>query len=196
MGFNQGLRCSTHALEIPTTIKWHDGKFDKKTTHPMKYLQSVALVTALGLSTLGTGCATITDGTHQDVSVKTRKDSVDVAGANCVLTNSKGTWQVTTPGKVTVHRAKDDLSVKCTMDGAVDAVATVKSSTRKGAVAGNAVMFGLVGMIAAEGVDKSTGGAYVYPDDITVSFDVKAEVPAPSTASTTTSNDTPATLTK
>jgi hypothetical protein len=169
-----------------------DGKFEKKTKDRMKYLNSVALVTALGLSTLATGCATITGGTHQDVSVKTQKDSVDVAGANCVLTNSKGTWEVTTPGKVTVHRAKDDLSVKCAMDGAVDAVATVKSSTRKGVVAGNAVMFGLVGVIAAEGVDKSTGGAYAYPDDITVSFGIKAEAPSDSTAST----DTPAPLAK
>lgn len=135
----------------------------------MNYSKSTALVAALGLITLTTGCATATGGTHQSVSVKTQKESVDVVGADCVLTNSKGTWKVTTPGTTTVHRAKDDLLVRCTKDGTLDAISAFQSSTRKGAVAGNILMLGLVGL-AAQGVDSATGGAYAYPDEITVTF--------------------------
>jgi hypothetical protein len=172
----------------------------------MKYLKSVALVTALGLSTLATGCATITGGTHQDVSVRTQKDSVDVAGANCVLTNSEGTWTVTTPGKANVHRARGDLSVTCTKPGESDAVATVSSKTRAGAVAGDVAWLGVLSVVTY-GVDRANGSVFTYPDDITVSFGGQAQSQSPDAqkakaapevapADSSASNDTSATLTK
>lgn len=55
---------------------------------------------------MAAGCGTLTGGLTQKVSVKTQKAAVDIAGANCVLTNSKGTYEVVTPGTVKVHRAK------------------------------------------------------------------------------------------
>jgi hypothetical protein len=143
----------------------------------MKYRRIAALLSSVILTTLATGCATITGGTHQSVSVKTQKDAVDVAGADCVLSNSKGTYKVTTPASVNVHRAKDDLSIKCTKDGETDIVTTVKSSTRKGAfIAGNLIMFGVVGGGLITGpIDHATGAQYAYPDNIIVSFGKDAE---------------------
>jgi len=143
----------------------------------MKYMQFAALIASIGFVTLTAGCAVITGGTTQDVSVKTQKDAVEVAGADCVLTNSRGTYKVTTPGKVNVHRAKDDLSVQCSKTGEADADAAVKSSFRKGAMAGNIIMVG-VGALVLEPIDTSTGAAYAYPYDITVSFGNPASQPA------------------
>ena len=136
----------------------------------MKNLRIAVLVTIAGLVTLTTGCASITGGTTQSVTVKTQRDSIDVAGADCVLTNTRGTYRVTTPGTVVVHRAKDELTVKCTREGEPDALTTVQSATRKGAVAGNILMFGLVGTLVAGSIDSANGAAYAYPQDITVSF--------------------------
>ncbi len=141
-----------------------------KKENPLKNRKLAVLVVTAGLVTLTTGCASITGGTTQSVSVKTQRDSVDVVGANCVLTNARGTYKVTTPGNVVVHRAKDDLNVKCTKEGEPDALTTVQSATRKGAVAGNILMFGLVGTLVAGSIDSANGAAYAYPQDITVSF--------------------------
>lgn len=137
----------------------------------MKTIRIAALLSSVAFTAMTTGCATVTGGTTQNVSVKTQKAAAEIAGADCVLTNSKGSYEITTPGSVKVHRAKDDLSVKCTKTGESIATTTVQSSTRKGAfVAGNLVMFGVVGSLIATPIDHATGAQYTYPDDITVSF--------------------------
>ncbi|QHP90702.1 hypothetical protein EXE55_07025 [Burkholderia glumae] len=135
----------------------------------MKLGRITVLAASACFAVLTTGCATVTGGTTQTMSVKTQKNTVDVAGADCVLSNSRGTYTVTTPGNVTVHRAKDDLSVSCTREGEAPALTSVKSSNRGGAMAANIVMFG-IGAVVTHAIDKATGGAYAYPDDITVAF--------------------------
>lgn len=145
-------------------------EYHPKKENPLKNHKLAVVVVTAGLATLTAGCASITGGTTQSVSVKTQRESVDVAGANCVLTNARGTYKVTTPGTVVVHRAKDDLNVKCTKEGEPDALTTVQSATRKGAVAGNILMFGLVGTLVAGSIDSANGAAYAYPHDITVAF--------------------------
>lgn len=127
----------------------------------MKKIAIVALSTCL----LATGCASIVGGSNQSLSVETRNKGVMVAGAYCKLNNDKGTWYVTTPGSVTVHRSYNDMTVSCEKKPMTPAVMTVKSST-KGMLAGN-ILFG--GPIGA-GVDVATGAAYDYPALITVDF--------------------------
>jgi hypothetical protein len=158
----------------------------------MNNLKSIVLSIALGATALTTGCATITGGTTQEVTLKTQKSSadsankeVDLAGADCILKNSRGTWEITSPGKVSVHRAKDDLNVVCTKDGESPASATFKSSFRKAALAGNIALVG-VGAIVLQGIDSATGGSYEYPDELAVSFglgkDGPLNIPADTTA--------------
>src|SRR5260370_39517607 len=107
----------------------------------------------LGLLSL-TGCASMVGGSSQVISVETRKGPDVVSGAACKLTNNKGTWFLTTPGTVTVHRAYDDLSIKCEKEGIEPGILTVKSST-KGMAFGN-ILFG--GGIGAA-VGQRTGAA-------------------------------------
>ncbi|MCC8405331.1 hypothetical protein LJ655_26315 [Paraburkholderia sp. MMS20-SJTN17] len=136
-----------------------------------------------------TGCASIVGGTNQPISVETRSTSGEsIAGANCKLENPKGTWYVTTPGSVTVHRAYDDLSIYCTKTGEQPGIASVKSST-KGMAFGNILFGGIIGV----GVDTASGAAYDYPTLITVQLGgtttitppAKDQTPPPATAQKT-----------
>ena len=104
------------------------------------------------------GCATVATGTTQSIFVDAQREGVQVADAACTLNNDKGNWTVTTPGAVTVTRAFGDMRVQCRKTGHEDGSITVASST-KGAVAGNILIGGLIGV----GVDVISGAAYDYP---------------------------------
>jgi len=117
------------------------------------------LVALVGLA----GCASIVDGSNQSLAVKTVAGGLDLPSAQCTLTNNKGTWYLTTPGTVTVHRSYDALNVRCEHDGYVPNTSSVDSAT-KGMAFGNLLFGGLIGA----GVDMSTGAAYDYPGPIVV----------------------------
>lgn len=139
------------------------------------------LLLAIAAATLAlSGCASIVGGTNQSLSVDTVSNGAEIAGAQCALANDRGTWFVTTPGTVTVHRSYDALNVKCTDTGYQPAVVTSASST-KGMAFGNILFGGLIGA----GVDMSTGAAYDYPKLITVPMTpttIPAPMPAPAQA--------------
>lgn len=109
------------------------------------------------------GCASIVNGTNEALSVQTITTGAPVTGAQCELTNGKGTWFVQTPGSVTVHRAYGKLSVGCSKPGFEKSMTSVGSVTKALAL-GNVFFGGLVGA----GVDMSDGAAYSYPKLITV----------------------------
>lgn len=120
------------------------------------------LLIILGL----TGCASITTGTTQSISVETRMSSgQEVIGANCRLVNSKGTWFITTPGSVTIHRATmSPLDINCTKEGQRQlGVSSIKPKS-KGMTWGNLVFGGVIGVVT----DSVTGAAGYYPSPITV----------------------------
>lgn len=110
-----------------------------------------------------TGCASIVNGHNQVISVEARHKGQPVVGAACTLVNPKGTFYVSTPGTVTIHRSYDDLNVKCEKDGVEPGLASVKSSTK--AMAFGNILFG--GVIGAA-VDAGSGAAYDYPTLISV----------------------------
>lgn len=104
------------------------------------------------------GCATIVDGTTESLSV----NSVP-AGAKCTLTNTEGTWYVTAPGSVTVHKTKNDLKIHCDGDGGAVADMTVPAKFG-GTTFANVLAGGVVGL----GVDAMSGANYSYNNPITV----------------------------
>lgn len=119
------------------------------------------------------GCASIVSGSNQSVSVETRAESgQNVTGANCKLTNNKGSWFVTSPGSTIVNRSYEALAVRCEKDmhepGLVSA-----ASTTKAMAFGNIIFGGVIGA----GVDISTGAAYDYPNLITVIMGKNIAVP-------------------
>jgi hypothetical protein len=124
-------------------------------------MKRIALaVTVIVLCLSLSGCASITNGTSEPVSVNT----ASVTGATCSLQNNKGTWYVNkTPGSTTVHRSYGDLRVKCHKDGYRDGQQIAKSHTKPMAF-GNIIFGGALGA----GVDVADGAAYDYPSNITV----------------------------
>lgn len=111
----------------------------------------MAAIAAAGLALAG--CATIIKGTTQSVSI----DTPPVEGAHCTLVNSEGTWYITSPGSVVVHKTKNDLNVTCTKEGYQDA-AVVVASHFNGATVGNVIAGGLIGV----GIDAASGANYEY----------------------------------
>ena len=137
------------------------------------------MIAAMILAALSTGCATITTGQNQSVSVETKHKGTAVAGAACKLANDKGTWFVTTPGSVTVNRAYGDLAINCTHDKFPAGLMTVKSSTKAMAF-GNIIAGGVIGAA----VDVGTGSAYDYPTLISVELGLTQSIAPPGPAGT------------
>jgi uncharacterized protein YceK len=137
-----------------------------------------SLALAVTVVLLFNGCAAITTGTTQPLTVTTKQSGVNVVGASCELTNGKGTYYVTTPGTVTVSRSFSDMVVVCRKDPLPDANMTVKSSV-KGMAFGNILVGGLVGVI----VDTSTGAAYDYPSSFDLEMGKSVMIAARSEAS-------------
>jgi hypothetical protein len=131
----------------------------------MKILPIPALF-AVGVAL--SGCATIINGTTQSMSLTTPP----AEGAMCELRNTEGTWFVTSPGSVTVHKTKNDLVVTCKKDGYQDASLTVPAEFSAVTV-GNVLAGGIIGL----GVDAASGANYSYPSVTSVPM-IVAEPPA------------------
>ncbi len=121
-----------------------------------KFVMSVAL----GVLALASGCATVTSGTTQSVSVDTvNADGVSVAGVVCKIGNGKGNWVVTTPGSITINKAYGDATASCEKAGEPTTTAQVQSQT-KAYTFGNVLVGGLIGI----GVDAMSGATWAYPE--------------------------------
>ena len=114
-------------------------------------------LTPLVLLTIS-GCASVTGEKMQPITFKTIKDSTEVAGVGCSITNDAGSWFVTTPGSVTVHKSTGDLSVDCKKDDLFGHETLVSKSN--GSVWANILLGGGVGYI----VDRNTGAGFNYPE--------------------------------
>lgn len=117
---------------------------------------------ALGLALLALGgCATIENGTRQDIAVDTSPQ-----GGSCKV--SRAGRQVATvgaPGIVNVSRGKEALTFACSQapDHESETTVTVKS-TLNGATFGKLLTGAVIGVV----VDSSTGASYSYPDKVVV----------------------------
>lgn len=115
------------------------------------------------LSSSLTGCASIVSGVSQPISVETKLDGEAVAGAACKLSSNKGTWFVTTPGSLTVHRGFQDMVVECSKPGVATSSSNVASNVRA-LYFGNILFGGIIGLA----VDAGDGAGFDYPDLISI----------------------------
>lgn len=110
-----------------------------------------------------TGCASITGSKNQPVSVTAVHEGKQIDGADCVLTNDKGTWFVKSPGSTVVQKSGGDLTITCNKEGVPTGSAAAVSSANAGAW-GNILFGGIVGYV----VDASSGAAFDYPTSLGV----------------------------
>ena len=103
-----------------------------------------------------TGCASITTGDEQVVSVETYSPAGPVSGATCQLQNKKGFYYLTTPGSLRVFRDYGDMTITCDKPGMPTSVMRFKSKT--GYTVAGTILVPIGAMI-----DVATGAAYGYP---------------------------------
>lgn len=108
--------------------------------------QTLVILSALILVISSSGCATIITGTSQKVPV-----SSDPSGATVMVDGKKS---YTTPTRIKLERKKDHL-LQFTKEG-YDKEEVKLVHTISGAIAGNAVLFGIAGLL----VDNYTGAQY------------------------------------
>jgi hypothetical protein len=109
-----------------------------------------------------TGCASISGEKLQPLSVITVHDNKEVAGIGCTLTNDAGSWFLTSPASVTVHKSTGDLAIDCKKDRYAGNANVVSKSN--GAVWGNILIGGGIGYI----IDRNTGAGFDYPTSVTI----------------------------
>lgn len=123
-----------------------------------------ALVLAVTLQTLLTGCATITKDANQSVRVETYSKSNEVVkDVKCVGKNERGEFSTDSTGVMRPHRSGENLMVTCSKDGAEPGIATLISRAN-GGMFGNILFGGGIGAI----IDHNKGTAYSYPDWVRV----------------------------
>lgn len=137
----------------------------------MGYRIACALLSAMLL----TGCATMMEGTTQNVSVSTGP----VSGAACDLKNERGSWALTSPGKVEVKRSTTDLVITCAKPGWQPMTGRLISHTSDGTSV-TALLWGPIGV----GVDAASGASFHYPNSIDLPMIPVAPPPTPSAAAT------------
>jgi hypothetical protein len=124
------------------------------------YTLTAAAAACLCLSACST-VTTLENGASQHVMVTTPP----AKGAICVLTNSRGRWQVITPGSAHVLRSRDDLRVTCKKPGFAEASTVDRSES---------VI--QTWDIYADAIDASNGSGHQYTPEIVIPM---TEVAAP-----------------
>lgn len=110
------------------------------------------------------GCATLSDSPQQQLEVHAILDHREVAGIGCVLENDVGRWFVVAPGRVTVERSAQPLSIDCARRGLGAANEQVGSRFDTDKLIGNAVISAGLGYL----VDRHSGAGFSYPATLTV----------------------------
>jgi hypothetical protein len=122
---------------------------------------ALALAAALG------GCASMGELPTQQLEVHTILDHREVAGVGCVLANSAGRWFVVAPGRITVQRSRDPLTVDCARNGA--SAVEVAPARATGLIDGDKLIGNLVIKAGMDGyVSRFDGAGVAYQPVLTV----------------------------
>ena len=112
----------------------------------------------LSLAAMLPGCATLVEGSNQNLTVSTSP-----AGAQCAVD-----WASTrlgminpTPGSLRIDKSKNDLTVTCEKEGFRTAIVS-QTASFGGTTFGNILLGGGVGFI----VDAASGANYTYPSKV------------------------------
>lgn len=128
-----------------------------------------SLLSVVALSFGLASCATLFEGTSQEIVINTNP-----AGASCSLMRSGltiGTVQ-STPGSVVVKKTKEDITIKCSRQGYED-VALVNKSGMAGASFANVLGYGILPITVL--VDSASGADNKYETEVSIQMVAKPE---------------------
>jgi len=108
------------------------------------------------------GCATITKGTDDLVTIDTKPN-----GAQCALFTDNEQIAVInpTPGSIEVPKSKEDLSVRCEKDGYFPTEGVIESSFQAITI-GNVLFGGLIGVA----IDAGSGAMHDYESGVSITL--------------------------
>lgn len=131
---------------------------------------AMAVVTAVALP----GCATLLEGTSQEILVSTNP-----AGATCTLEREGQTIATVpaTPGAALVQRRKHDITIKCKKTGFEEAVYINNSGLASGSVAGNVAADLLLTAGLSSIVDSASGADNQYESTVNITMIPSAAIP-------------------
>lgn len=122
-------------------------------------MKKILLVSiTIGLS----GCASIIDGTSQQITVNTNPPS---AKCNFIREGFPIASIAETPGSVLIKKTKHDMTIKCSKDGYQDASYFNKSGA-EGSTFGNIVLGGGIGWA----IDSAAGADNKYDDMVNITL--------------------------
>ena len=136
----------------------------------MSFLFRSLAVAALAL--LG-GCATVSESPVQQLEVRAILDYREIGGVGCILSNDVGRWYMIAPGRVTVTRSSQPMSINCKKGSAATAAEVVKARLDTGNLMGNLVTTAGLGYL----MDRHSGAGYGYPAVLTVLMQPAAPPP-------------------
>jgi hypothetical protein len=117
-------------------------------------MRVLAFLCLLPAVLVASGCATITKGTTQAITL----DTPGAPGANCTLVSEAiGTKVVQTPATLTLDKAQSSISVTCRKECYQDGIGIIASNTES-MTAGNLLVGGVIGL----GVDAVSGAMNKY----------------------------------
>jgi len=111
------------------------------------------------ISVVAAGCATITTGGFQTISIRTEPDGADCRFSNDGILVARVN---PTPGPILVGKTSGSISVLCRKYGYVDTAGTIGSGFQPMTL-GNILLGGLIGVV----IDASTGAMTQYPEAVT-----------------------------
>jgi len=123
---------------------------------------------ALALTAVLAGCVITPTPTTQQLELHTILDHREVTGVGCVLSNSAGRWFVVAPGRVTVERTREPLTVDCAREGAGSAREQV-AARADSRIDADKLIGNLIVRTPLDGYfDRNAGAGVAYPSIITV----------------------------
>ena len=126
------------------------------------FQRTVLLVSCL----VATGCASVMNETTHPMKVETRTETGElVTGADCTLTNDRGSMSVKSGDIAQVRRSIIDVDIVCKHPSNRDAIARAISRANAG-LFGNIIIGGGIGAI----IDHNRGTAYTYPTWVQLVF--------------------------
>ncbi len=155
------------------TIKENSVSFNQRGTDMLNPINISKKLIIIFLSTISlflfTGCASVTSGKHQTVTVNTTCEGEPLTEASCTLLNDKGSWLVKTPGSVVIQKAYGDLAIDC-KKGESKSSEKFQSKSNTG-VWGNLLVGGVIGYA----VDASSGSGFDYPSNMVVKMNAPCQ---------------------
>lgn len=119
---------------------------------------------------LSAGCSSLARASEETqlVTVQVLDNGSEVAGVDCTLSNTFGSWRMLAPGGVTVRRSADELVVECRKAGASGRLVLVPKMTGK--ACRSIGKCGGIGFV----INDRTGAGYSYPAKAYVELRTKA----------------------